>query len=77
MRMRSSPPSESWEGSCNRDLSAWHSSVLSAVFMSLLSPVFQIHHFSEAFFIKEHSWEELQNSADQLYVFVLLVLHVL
>ena len=54
-----------------------HSSVLSTVFMSLLSPVFQIHHFSEAFFIKEHSWEELQNSPDQLYVFVLLVLHVL
>ena len=77
MRMRSSPPSESWEGSCNRDLSAWHSSVLSAVFMSLLSPVFQIHHFSEAFFIKEHSWEELQTSPDQLYALFFLVLHVL
>ena len=53
--------------------------LLSAVFMSLLSPVFQIHHFSEAFFIKEHSWEELKNSPDQLYApfFFNLVLHVL
>ena len=64
--------SESWESYyCNRE------PILSAVFMSLLSPVFQIHHFSEAFFIKEHSWEELQTSPDQLYALFFFFLHVL